>query len=324
MVRRKKSPPRTWAPRLDQRRSKLLRCRLPDHVHAALTRAAAGNNWTISAESVDRLEESFAVPATQTQAYFSALAYAIDSLTLPKGPQGERDHPRTRAAWLNNPYLFREARRATERAFELVQKLVVPTGELPTGEDPALIGGPIATPNGQIAFDMWWNEIRRHNPNIPVDNSNPRHAKHQRLLSKLREGARSLADAIALEGATGRQVQRKKGPSFSVHDFNRLRRLALLRIKPGLSKERHKLFQALLAKAPAELREQWKLGDLSNPGPFPEITPPVHGEPWDEDNRPLDIDSDTPRPAMRGKIDVDDEGNYVPGSYVPDSKKDRP
>jgi len=272
-------------------------------------RASAEKNWTISAEVVDRLEQSFAAPATPTQAFFAVLAHTIDGLTSPKALFRDPADGRANANWLNNPYTFREACRAVERALDLVQQHVAP-GELPVGEDPALAQGFLATPDGRVAFEMWWEEVRQYNPKAPIDNSRPERARHLRRLAMLREGLKSLADKIELYGLTGKEAQRRqKGSTLSRHDFNRLRRLARMRIESGLSQERHKLFQELLAKAPAAHKEKWNLGDLSNPGPFGPIDEPIHTSPLDEDNRPLDVDSDVPPPVLRGKIDPDDEEN---------------
>jgi hypothetical protein len=247
--------------------------------------------------------QSFAVPATPTQAYFSAVAYAIDGLTLTNAILKDKEHPRTKVHWRNNPYLFREARRVVEHSMELVQKLVVPNGELPVGEDPALINGPFATPNGRFAFGVWWDEIRRHNPKAPIDNRRPSRAKHQRLLSMLRKGANPLADEIKLGGLTGKQAQRQQKQTLSSIDFNRLRRLERERIRIGLSEQQLKQFQELFAKAPPEVQEKFKqldppgflpeLADLTNPGPFGMILDPIHTSKYDEDNRTLDMGDGT-------------------------------
>jgi hypothetical protein len=278
MVRRKKASKTRYAPRLKQPRMKVVHCRLPDHIYAALSQASDGNSWTISAEVVYRLEQSFATPATPTQAFFAVVAHAIDGLRLskhlppPDDPQNTRtqrayeERERARGTWLRDAYLSREAHRAVERALELV----APTKDLPVSEHPDFAEGDFATPDGRSQFEAWWHEVRCCDPEAKIDDTRPRKAHHQRRLAMLRVGVKSLVDKVKLGDKTGKDAQktRRGWQAFTVAEYKLFRRLAIIRIKTGLTEEQHKRFVELFKKAPSQEQQKYQLGDLDNPGPF--------------------------------------------------------
>ena len=183
MISRKKRPKTRYAPRLKHSRVNRVHCRLPERLHSDLTLAADGNRWTLSAEVVHRLEQSFATPATPTQAFFAIVAHAIDGLRLlPPLPPSKNDQQReqewrklAKSTWLTDPYLYREAKHAVERALELV----APAKDLPVGaEHPALV-----VPSGRHGLETWLDEVQSCDPKAKVDDSRPRRAQRQRRLA---------------------------------------------------------------------------------------------------------------------------------------------
>jgi hypothetical protein len=230
--------------------------RAPVRIQDALSRAAARNQWTISAEIVHRLSESFVLPATPTQAVMTIVGYAIDGMAAAD-----------KKTWLTDPALHREARAAMEAAF----KLLAPQGEIGT-----------TLHNGRVAFEMWWDEVRRYNPKTPIDVTRPRRAEHQRRLSWLREALGTLPDRVVLWGKTGKEA-RRYAQALSLTELKEFVDLAKTRIEKGLTQEQLKRLQDLFNKAPPELRQKLKApqpgqslsiwNDLSNPGPFGKILP---------------------------------------------------
>src|SRR5262245_40082002 len=107
-----------WAPRSEGKRLASIHCRLPERIYDALRRAAARNKWTISAEVVDRLAQSFALPTTPTGAVLAMVGYAIDGLGDANAPFYKNP---SKATWLTDPYLHREARIAVMTAFKLLE-----------------------------------------------------------------------------------------------------------------------------------------------------------------------------------------------------------
>jgi len=256
------------APRSEGKRRAVIHCRVPERVYDALARAAERNKWTVSAEVVDRLAQSFALPATPAQAIMAMVAYAIDGMAQQGNPVFRDPN---KATWLNDPHLHGEARIAAMTAFKLLQPKgyppAQPEGHLQAEEDP---NAP-ARPSGRWALEMWWDEMRRYDPKVPIDASRPRRAQHQRRLAMLREGLGKLPDKVVLWGKTGRaarrqlqQHRRELLPRDEQHEFAVLARE---RVQHGLLPRDHQRFCELAARTPQRLA----LGDLSNPGPFPDL-----------------------------------------------------
>src|SRR5262249_18011145 len=182
-----------WAPRSEGAREIRINFRAPARIHDALSRAAGRNQWTISAEIVHRLSESFALPATPTQAVMTMVSYSVDEISKSGGGGGKK-------TWLTDPTLHKEARAAVDAAFELLT---------PPGEPiPIDTRRELGIPNGRAAFQVWWDEVRRHNPKTPVEMTKPRRAEHQRRLDWLREALGSLPDRVELWGRTGKEARR--------------------------------------------------------------------------------------------------------------------
>jgi hypothetical protein len=222
-----------------------------------LSRAAARNQWTISAEIVHRLSESFALSDTPTQAVMTIVGHAIDEISKSRG--GKK-------TWLTDPTLHKEARRAAEAAFELL----APQGEAFTTASRIELG----IPNGRIAFEVWWDEVRRYNPKNPIDVTKPRRAEHQRRLTWLREALGLLPDRVVLWGQTGKEARRHFQALPSSRELKEFGDLARIRIRKGLTREQHKRFLDLFDKAPAEWKQDFAPAKLSDPGPFKELTIP--------------------------------------------------
>jgi hypothetical protein len=258
MTKRRIRKAKNWAPRSEGIREARIHCRVPARIHDALSRAAGRTQWTISAEVVHRLSESFALPATPTQAIMTIVGYAIDGMAMSVADK---------KTWLTDPALHREARAAMEAAF----KLLAPQGEVGT-----------TLHNGRVAFEMWWDEVRRYNPKTPIDVTRPRRAEHQRRLTWLREALGTLPDRVVLWGKTGKEA-RRYAQALSLTELKEFVDLAKTRIEKGLTQEQLKRLQDLFNKAPPELRQKLKApqpgqslniwGDLSNPGPFGKILP---------------------------------------------------
>src|SRR5262249_6612073 len=153
-----------------------LNFRAPVRIHDALSRAAARNQWTISAEIVHRLSESFALSPTPTQAVMTIVGHAVDEISKTGGDK----------TWLTDPTLFQEARRAAIAPSDLSR----PPGEAATAASRMERG----IPPGHATFLVWWDEVRRYNPKTPIDATKPRRAEHQRRLTWLREALGSLPD----------------------------------------------------------------------------------------------------------------------------------
>ena len=256
MAKRRTKRPKRWAPRSEGARETRMNFRAPVRIQDALSRAAARNQWTISAEIVHRLSQSFAFPPTSTQAIMIIIGHAIDGMSADK------------KTWLTDPALHREARAAMEAAF----KLLAPQGEVGT-----------TLHNGRVAFEMGWDEVRRYNPKTPIDVTRPRRAEHQRRLSWLREALGTLPDRVVLWGKTGKEA-RRYAQALSLTELKEFVALAETRIEKGLTQEQLKRLQDLFDKAPPELRQKLKVppepgqrlniwDDLSNPGPFGKIIP---------------------------------------------------
>jgi hypothetical protein len=263
MTKRRIRKAKKWAPRSEGIREARIHCRVPARIHDALSRAARRNGWTISAEVVHRLSESFAFPATPTQAIMTIVGYAIDSMAISAADK---------KTWLTDPVLHREARAAMEAAFNLL----APQSETVSAPEAGLH-------NGRVALEMWWDEVRRYNPKTPIDVTRPRRAEHQRRLTWLREALGSLPDRVVLWGKTGREV-RRYSQALSLTEFKEFVDLARTRIEKKLTQEQLKRLQDLFNKAPPELRQKLKAppepghrlniwDDLSNPGPFGKIIP---------------------------------------------------
>jgi hypothetical protein len=243
-----------WAPRSEGARETRINFRAPARIHDALNRAAARNQWTISAEIVRRLSESFALSDTPTQAVMTIVGYTIDEISK---------LGRDKKNWLTDPTLHREARAAMEAAFDLL----APPGEpVPRTE--------LGIPNGRTAFQVWWDEVRRHNPKNPIDATKPRRAEHQRRLTWLREALGLLPDRVVLWGQTGKEARRHFQALPSSRELKEFGDLARTRIRKGLTREQHKRFLDLFDKVPAEWKQEFDPAKLTNPGPFKELTIP--------------------------------------------------
>jgi hypothetical protein len=225
---------------------------VPARIHDALSRAAQRSGWTISAEVVERLQQSFTLPAAApTQAIMTMVGYAIDDISKTGGDK---------KTWLTDPTLFQEARRAAEAAFDLL----APPGETVTATARRERG----IPPGRATFLGWWDNVRRYNLKTSIDVTKPRRAEHQRRLVWLREALGSLPDRVVLWGHTGRQVRRhfqKMSPVKEIAD------LLVERDKKGLTPQRLKHLQDLFNQAPAEVKQMFDPKDLSLPGPFNEM-----------------------------------------------------
>src|SRR5262249_32824954 len=116
MAKRRGKSTGKWAPRWEGARGERLNFRAPARIHDLLDQAAQRTGWTISAEIVHRLSESFALPATPTHAVMALVGYAIDELS--KSGRGKK-------TWLTDPNLFQEGRAAADGTLELL----CPTGE---------------------------------------------------------------------------------------------------------------------------------------------------------------------------------------------------
>jgi hypothetical protein len=250
MARRQK---RRWAPRSEGKKEARIHVRVPNRIHDQLARAATRNGWTISAEVIHRLGESFALSETPAQALMTMIAYSVDGL---HGP----------GTWMDDPYLHQQAHDAVQAAFKLVQ----PEGYPPVTQ-PDLLEG---RPNGRIALEMLWDEVRRYDPKRPIDATRPRAAQHQRRLAKLRTGLGPLPDRIVLWGVTGKEARRRQA-ALAVDELREFAQLANRRVTDGLSPDEHARFVALYSRHPR--RKMFQLGtrsdpnNLSNPGPFPDL-----------------------------------------------------
>jgi len=247
MAKRRRKRTRKWAPRWEGARGERLNFRAPARIHDLLDHAAQRTGWTISAEIVHRLSESFALPATPTHAVMALVGYAIDEIS--KSGRGKN--------WLTDPTLFQEARRAAEAAFDLL----APPGEAVT----AASRRDLDIPPGQAAFLVWWDEVRRYDPKTPIDATKPQRAAHQRRLRWLREALGSLPDRIKLWEQTGREAGRHfktMAPLKEITD------LLVERDKKGLSSQKLKNLQDLFSRAPEEVKQMLNPKDLSLPGPF--------------------------------------------------------
>jgi len=266
MARRRSKKTKKWAPRSEGARETRLNFRAPVRIHDLLNRAAQRSGWTTSAEIVHRLSESFVLPATPTQAVMTIVGYTIDQISKMGGDE---------KTWLTDLTLHKEARAAMEAAFDLL----APQGEAVAAAARRELG----IPNGRVAFQVWWDEVRRYNPKNPIDVTKPRRAEHQRRLAWLRESLGSLPDRVVLWGRTGREA-RRYSQALSLSELREFADLARTRIEKKLTQEQHKRLQELFNKAPPELRQKLKAppepgqrlniwDDLSNPGPFGKIIP---------------------------------------------------
>ena len=248
MAKRRRKRTRKWAPRWEGARGERLNFRAPARIHDLLDHAAQRTGWTISAEIVHRLSESFALPATPTHAVMALVGYAIDEIS--KSGRGKK-------TWLTDPTLFQEARRAAEAAFDLL----APPGEAVTAASRRDLG----IPPGQATFLGWWDEVRRYDSKTPIDATKPQRAAHQRRLRWLREALGSLPDRIKLWEQTGREARRHfktMAPLKEITD------LLVERDKKGLSSQKLKNLQDLFSRAPEEVKQMLNPKDLSLPGPF--------------------------------------------------------
>jgi hypothetical protein len=248
MAKRRKKRTAKWAPRSEGAREARLNFRTPARVSDALNRAAKRNGWTVSAEIVHRLSESFALSDTPTQAVMRIVGHAIDEISKMGGDK---------KTWLTDPTLFQEACRAAEAAFDLL----APQGEAVTAAARRELG----IPSGRATFLVWWDEVRRHNPKTPIDATKPRRAEQQRRLNWLREALGPLPDRVVLWEQTGREARRhfrKMSPVKEIAD------LLVERDKKGLAPQRLKHLQDLFSRVPAGVKEMFDPKDLSLPGPF--------------------------------------------------------
>jgi hypothetical protein len=267
MAKRGKRKARKWAPRSEGKRQAVIHCRVPERVYDALARAAERNKWTVSAEVVDRLAQSFALPTTSTQAIMALVAYAIDGMAQQNNPVFRNP---SGATWLNDPYLHREARIAALTAFQLLEPKGYPPAE-PEGHRQPEKGDVLARPSGRWMLEYWWSEVRHYDCKSPIDASRPRRAQHQRRLAMLREGLGKLPDKVVLWGKTvreaRRQLQQHRRELLPLDEQHEFTVLARERVQHGLSPKDHQRFCELAARTPQRLA----LGDLSNPGPFPDL-----------------------------------------------------
>jgi hypothetical protein len=260
MAKRRTRKIKKWAPRSEGARDARIHCRVPDRVHAALSRAAGRNKWTISAEVVQRLSESFALSATPTQAIMTIVGYTIDDISKLAGQK---------KTWLTDPTLCRQARAAMEAALDLL----APQGEALATASRIELG----IPNGRAAFEVWWDEVRCYNLKSPIDVTKPRRAEHQRRLTWLREALGTLPDRTVLWGKTGKEARRYR-QALSLAELREFAELSRTRIEKKLTQDQHKRLQDLFNKAPPELKQKLDLWDLSNPGPFGKILPTTDKE----------------------------------------------
>jgi hypothetical protein len=247
MAKRRMKRTKKWAPRSEGARETRLNFRAPVRIHDALNRAAKRSGWTVSAEIVHRLSESFALSDTPAQAVLSIVGHAIDEISKMGGDK----------TWLTDPTLFQEARRAAEAAFDLL----APQGEAVTAASRRKLG----IPSGRATFLVWWDEVRRYNPKTPIDATKPRRAEHQRRLTWLREALGSLPDRVVLWGQTGREARRH---SQTMSPIKKIADLLVERDDKGLTPQRLKHLQDLFNQAPAEVKQMFDPKDLSLPGPF--------------------------------------------------------
>ena len=189
---------------------------------------------------------------TPTQAIMTIVGYTFDDIS--KLGANKR-------TWLTDPTLYKEARAAMDAAFDLL----APQGEAVTASRIEL-----GIHYGRVAFQVWWDEVRRYNPKNPIDVTRPRRAEHQRRLTWLREALGSLPDRVVLWGQTGKEA-RRYFQALSLSELREFADLARTRIENKLTREQHKRLQDLFNKAPAELKQKLDLGNLSNPGPFGKI-----------------------------------------------------
>jgi hypothetical protein len=253
MAKRKPRRVKKWAPRSEGKRDARIHCRIPARVYDTLNRAAGRNGWTVSAEVVHRLSESFALPATSTQAVMMIVGDTIDAMGRASGQ-----------SWLTDPTLHKEARAAMEAAFDLL----APSGE-------AVARDKLNIPDGRLQFQNTWDEIRRYNPKTPIDGTKPRRAAHQRRLTWLREALGTLPDRVVLWGRTGREARRY---SQEMAPTKEIANLLVERDEKGLDPQRLKRLQELFDQAPAEVKQRLDPKDLSLPGPFKAMHLPTEDE----------------------------------------------
>jgi hypothetical protein len=188
----------------------------------------------------------------------ATIGYAIDGLS-----RGQASW-----SWVTDPHLHEEAHRAVAAAFRLVQ----PKGYPPKPK--ARAAADVAPPSGRIGFELLWNELRLFDPKAKSFDARkgPRRIQHERRLATLRAGlGTSLLNRAVLWGQTGRQALRahRARAVFPVAKLSEFAQLSRKRIAEGLTPEEHARFVTLFNEYPG--RETLKLGDLSNPGPFPEL-----------------------------------------------------
>jgi hypothetical protein len=256
MKRRQK---RKWAPRRAEiKKEQAVSCRVPNHVHERIVRAASRHHWTVSAEIAQRLEDSLALPETPTTALMAVVAYAIDAMS------------RGKKTWLTDPYLHQQAHEAVVAAFQLVQ----PKGYPPKPETKPSVDDD--RPRGRIGLQILWNEIRTHVPGTlpPLRKDGTRAKKsvarlqYERRLLAFREGLGKLMDRVVLWGKSGREA-RRTSQALSIEDLQKFVKLSRKRITDGLTEEEHTSFVALYDRYPK--KEALSLGDLASPGPFGKI-----------------------------------------------------
>jgi hypothetical protein len=262
-MKRRGRQKRKWAPRQAAiKRGEAISCRVPTHVHTAITQAADRRGWTVSAEAAQRLEDSLLLPNTPTAALMQVVACTIDAMS------------RDGKTWLNDRYLHQEAQSAIATALRLVR----PKEHAPEPRTKLDLDDP--RPSGRIGFELLWSEIRTFVPGRlpPPRTTGPKagtrakrsieRLRYERQLVIFREGLGKLLDRAVLWGLTGRQA-RELSKALSVEELHEFADLSRKRITEGLSDKEHERFIALHGRYPG--KETLNLGDLSSRGPFGRI-----------------------------------------------------
>jgi len=263
MKRRRGQKRSRWAPRqAGIKKGQAISCRVPTHVHDAITHAADRHRWTVSAEAAQRLEDALLLSDTPTAALMQVVAYAIDAMS------------RGGKTWLNDRYLHREARNVITTALRLMWPQEQPS-EPNTPPDLNEV-----RPRGRIGFELLWNEIRTFVPGRlpPPRTTGPKagtrptksikRLQYERRLMVFRSSLGKLLDRAVLWDLTGRQA-REISQALSIDELHEFADLSRKRITKGLSEKEHERFVVLHNRYPR--KETLDLKDLSNPGPFGRI-----------------------------------------------------
>ena len=168
-------------------KSAVINFRIRPDTKQLLQNAARTSGRTLSQEAEHQLRRALAEMGG-TYAVLQTIGQAVNSLVNWKDPQ---------AAWLHDPYLYRQARSAIIAALDLLQ----PEGAAPDQVTQQLdLGG---MHQGQIAMTELLRKIQLVDPSIPLREQTPE--QRQMIARKADLGA--LADRPRIHGRTAEQTR---------------------------------------------------------------------------------------------------------------------